>query len=61
MAKQFAIIEESHREFMDRQKIFFTATATDASRINMSPRPTDCLRVLGPNTVAYRDLTGSGS
>jgi Pyridoxamine 5'-phosphate oxidase len=61
VAKQFEKIEEAHRDFIARQHIFFTATATDASRINISPRPTDCFRVLGPNAVAYRDLTGSGS
>jgi hypothetical protein len=61
MAKQFASMTPAHREFIARQQIFFTASATAASRINISPRPTDALRVLDERTVAYLDLTGSGS
>jgi hypothetical protein len=61
MAKQFASMTPAHREFIARQQIFFTASATAASRINISPRPTDAFRVLDERTVAYLDLTGSGS
>ncbi|HEX6496814.1 MAG TPA: pyridoxamine 5'-phosphate oxidase family protein [Acidobacteriaceae bacterium] len=61
MAKQFASMTPAHREFIARQQIFFTASATAASRVNVSPRPTDALRVLDERTVAYLDLTGSGS
>jgi hypothetical protein len=61
MAKQFASMTPAHREFIARQHIFFTASATAASRVNISPRPTDALRVLDERTVAYLDLTGSGS
>jgi hypothetical protein len=61
MAKQFASMTPAHREFIARQRIFFTASATSTSRVNVSPRPTDALRVLDERTVAYLDLTGSGS
>jgi predicted pyridoxine 5'-phosphate oxidase superfamily flavin-nucleotide-binding protein len=61
MAKQFAGMTPVHREFIARQRIFFTASATATSRVNVSPRPTDALRVLDERTVAYLDLTGSGS
>jgi hypothetical protein len=61
MAKQFASMTPAHREFIARQRIFFTASATRTSRVNVSPRPTDALRVLDERTVAYLDLTGSGS
>jgi hypothetical protein len=61
MAKQFASMTPAHREFIARQQIFFTASATATSRVNISPRPTDALRVLDERTVAYLDLTGSGS
>ncbi|CAN1542834.1 Pyridoxamine 5'-phosphate oxidase, putative [Rhabdaerophilaceae bacterium] len=61
MAKQFATIDDKLRAFIGGQQVFFVATAAAVGRINMSPRPTDCLRVIGPNSVAYRDLTGSGS
>jgi hypothetical protein len=61
MAKQFASMTAAHREFIVRQRIFFTASATSTSRVNVSPRSTDALRVLDECTVAYLDLTGSGS
>ena len=61
MAKQFALIEDTHRDFIRRQRIFFTASAAAGSRVNVSPRSTDTLRVLGPNSVAYLDRTGSGN
>ena len=51
----------AHRDFIARQRIFFTASATESSRVNVSPRPTDALRVLNERSVAYLDLTGSGS
>jgi len=61
MAKRFEEILPEHRDFIARQRIFFTATATDAARVNVSPRPTDCLRVLDDHTVCYLDRTGSGN
>ncbi len=61
MAKQFPCIGPSHRDFIRRQKIFFTASAARDSRVNVSPRSTDALRVLGNGDVAYLDLTGSGN
>jgi pyridoxamine 5'-phosphate oxidase-like protein len=61
MGKQFASMTPAHRDFIARQRIFFTASATSTSRVNVSPRPTDALRVLDERTVAYLDLTGSGN
>src|SRR6201985_3196231 len=61
MGKQFTSMTPAHRDFIARQRIFFTASATSTSRVNVSPRPTDALRVLDERTVAYLDLTGSGS
>lgn len=61
MAKQFASIESDLRAFIERQHIFFVASGTGESRINVSPKGLDALRVLGPNSVVYLDHTGSGS
>jgi len=61
MAKQFPRIEPAHRDFIGRQRIFFTASAAAGGRVNVSPRGTDALRVLGDNAVAYLDCTGSGN
>ena len=61
MGKQYAKIESQHREFIARQHVFFTATATAESRINLSPKGLHALRILDDHTVAYLDLTGSGN
>lgn len=61
MAKQFPALEPEHVDFIGRQHIFFTASATADSRINISPREGSALRVLGPNAVCYLDQTGSGA
>jgi hypothetical protein len=61
MGKQFAKIEEEHRTFIARQKIFFVASAAPKGRVNVSPKGMSTLRVLGENDVAYLDCTGSGS
>jgi hypothetical protein len=61
MAKQFASIDAAQRTFIQAQHVFFTATAAGGTRVNVSPRGTDALRVLGPNLVCYLDQTGSGN
>ncbi len=54
-------LDEDLREFIARQKIFFTATAPDQGRINVSPKGMDTFRVFDDSTVGYLDLTGSGN
>ncbi len=61
MATKFTAIDDKHRAFIARQHVFFTASAASDARVNVSPRSTDAFRVLGPNTVAYLDRTGSGN
>jgi hypothetical protein len=61
MAEQFAQIEPLLRAFVERQHMFFVATAAEGSRINLSPKGLDALRVLDPNRVVYLDRTGSGN
>lgn len=61
MAKQFARIEDNLQSFVARQHIFFTASAAKGTRVNISPRPTEALRLLDANTAIYLDRTGSGN
>ena len=61
MAKFYDHIEPAHTTFIRRQHIFFTASAAATGRVNLSPRGADGFRVVGPNTVAYLDETGSGN
>lgn len=61
MGTQFARIEPNHKAFIERQKIFFVASAAPKGRVNVSPKGLSTLRVLGENDVAYLNCTGSGS
>ncbi len=61
MAKQFPALDDKLMAFIAAQKIFFTATAPQTGRVNVSPRGTDFFRCLDAHTAAYLDLTGSGS
>jgi len=61
MGEQFPKLDAKHREFIDRQRVFFTASAAPDARINMSPRGTDALAVIDERTVVYLDRTGSGN
>lgn len=59
----FESISDAHRAFIEAQQMFFAASAPLAAdgHVNLSPKGLDTLRVLGPNQVAYFDLTGSGN
>ena len=61
MAQQFPDISPALARFIAAQPVFFTATATGTSRVNVSPREGAALRVLGPSAVVYLDQTGSGN
>ncbi|WP_336485824.1 pyridoxamine 5'-phosphate oxidase family protein [Methylobacterium nigriterrae] len=61
MAKQFPSLDARLSDFIARQRVFFTASAAPGARVNVSPRSTEALRVLGPDAVAYLDRTGSGN
>ncbi|MCW3834950.1 pyridoxamine 5'-phosphate oxidase family protein [Sphingomonas canadensis] len=61
MAEFFDSIGAEHAAFIARQPMFFVATATADSRINLSPKGLDAFRVIDANTVAWLDLAGSGN
>lgn len=61
MSEFFQEIEPKHRAFIEKQHLFFVATAAPDSRINLSPKGLDGLRVLDERRVVYLDLTGSGN
>jgi hypothetical protein len=62
MAKFYTQLDGQLRSFIGGQKMFFTATAPEAGRINLSPKGMDTFRCLDEGRrVAYLDLTGSGN
>jgi hypothetical protein len=61
MAKQYQALTDRLIEFISEQKIFFVGTATADSRVNVSPKGMDSLRVLNNNRLLWLNLTGSGN
>jgi hypothetical protein len=52
-------IEDWHRAFIEEQHMFFAATAAPEGRVNMAPKDSASLRVLGPNRIVWVNLTGA--
>lgn len=61
MAEFFPALTAEHRAFVERQPVFFVATAAEGSRINLSPKGMDSFRILDDRTVGYLDVAGSGN
>jgi hypothetical protein len=61
MAQMYTELSARHREFIAAQKMYFVGTATADSRINVSPKGMDSLRVMDPQRVAWLNVTGSGN
>jgi hypothetical protein len=61
MGKKYPEINEQHRDFIQKQQMYFVATAPKTGRINLSPKGIDSLRILDDNRVVWLNLTGSGN
>ena len=64
MARQYDTIDEHLAGWIARQSMFFVGSAplAEDGHVNVSPKgPIGSLRVLGPTTVAYLDIYGSGA
>lgn len=49
------------RSFIERQKLFFVATAADTGSVNLSPKGADSLRILSDTRILWLNLSGSGN
>lgn len=63
MGKFFDVIQPQHIEFIQKQRLFFTATAplSAEGRVNLSPKGLDAFRVIDGQTAGYMDLISSGN
>lgn len=63
MGKTSEYIATQHKEFIEKQHLFFVSTAplSTSGHINLSPKGLDSFRVLTPNLVGYMDIIGSGN
>lgn len=49
------------RAFIERQHLFFVATAAPDGRVNMSPKGMKTLRIVDDNRIVWLNLSGSGN
>jgi hypothetical protein len=63
MADWYDQIDDDRKAFIEKQHLFFVATASNDpdEAVNLSPKGRTLLRVLGPNLVGYLDYPGSGN
>jgi len=52
-------ITDQHLAFIEKQKMFFVATAAPDGRVNMAPKEAEALRVLDPDRIVWLNLTGA--
>ena len=57
------IPDESHEEWIKKQKLFFVATAPTSlsQHVNVSPKGHNTLTLVSRSACYYQDLTGSGN
>jgi hypothetical protein len=61
MGKKIEQITAELQRFIENQKIFFVATASQQGTVNVSPKGMDSFRILSPTRVIWLNVTGSGN
>ena len=61
MAEFFDALTDEHQRFIERQHVFFVATAAVDGRVNLSPKGGPSVVPLGPDRLLWLNLTGSGN
>lgn len=61
MSDIYESLDDKHVDFINKQKLFFVATAPDEGFINLSPKGMDSFRVIDNKTVVWLNMTGSGN
>ena len=61
MGKKLTHVTPELADFIEKQKIFFVATAMSSGTVNLSPKGMDSFRIVGPNRVMWLNVTGSGN
>lgn len=61
MGKKLEYINDTLKEFIQHQKMFFVGTAATEGRVNVSPKGMDSFRVINSNKIVWMNLTGSGN
>jgi Pyridoxamine 5'-phosphate oxidase len=56
-----AKLNRTFQAFIERQQLYFVATADRSGRVNVSPKGMDTLRVLADDRIVWLNLSGSGN
>jgi hypothetical protein len=54
-------LNRSFRAFIEKQKLFFVATAAREGRVNLSPKGLDSLKVIDDKQIVWLSVSGSGN
>ncbi|MGO1120220.1 pyridoxamine 5'-phosphate oxidase family protein [Rhodovibrionaceae bacterium A322] len=54
-------LNRKFREFIEKQPLFFVATAAREGRVNVSPKGVDSLRILDEKRIVWINYSGSGN
>jgi Pyridoxamine 5'-phosphate oxidase len=61
VSKFYKKLDDKLIAFIEKQPLFFIASAAPEGRVNLSPKGLDAFRVIAPLRCAYLDITGSGN
>jgi hypothetical protein len=61
MGKRYPDLQPDQIAFIGQQHLYFVGTAAPGTRVNLSPKGMDSLRILGPARILWLNLTGSGN
>lgn len=61
MAKIYNELNETLKQFIAEQKLFFVASAAAGGNVNLSPKGYETFSIIDNNTVCYLDYPGSGN
>ena len=61
MSDQYECLNNKQISFIQKQSLFFVATADCEGLVNVSPKGMDSLRVIDKNQLVWLNLTGSGN
>lgn len=54
-------LTKTFTDFIEKQKLFFVATAASDGRVNVSPKGLDSLKVIDRQQICWLSVTGSGN
>lgn len=61
MAEQYPALNPELAQWIDKQHLFFVASAARDGRVNLSPKGQNSLKVIDDKTLLWLNLTGSGN